>query len=119
MPGKISAHDSELQGPGHVALLRGPPGRGIPGIRRSGCTLPDPSRQRGGPRRPCDLAALPGNRLGSLRGDRAGQHSIRINAQWRICFRWTEEGPCDVEIVLPPRGDDDERGERDAAGASG
>ena len=46
-----------------------------------------------------DLAALPGNRLESLRGDRAGQHSIRINAQWRICFRWTEEGPGDVEIV--------------------
>ena len=46
-----------------------------------------------------DLAALPGNRLESLRGDRAGQHSIRINAQWRICFRWIEEGPCDVEIV--------------------
>ena len=46
-----------------------------------------------------DLAALPSNRLESLRGDRAGQFSIRINAQWRICFRWTEEGPCDVEIV--------------------
>ena len=46
-----------------------------------------------------DLAALPGNRLEVLRGNRAGQHSIRINAQWRICFRWTDEGPCDVEIV--------------------
>ena len=46
-----------------------------------------------------DLAALPGNRLEPLRGDRAGQHSIRINVQWRICFRWTGEGPCDVEIV--------------------
>ena len=46
-----------------------------------------------------DLAALPGNRLEALRGGRAGQHSIRINVQWRICFRWTEEGPCDVEIV--------------------
>ena len=46
-----------------------------------------------------DLAALPGNRLEMLRGDRAGQYSIRINAQWRICFRWTDEGPCDVEIV--------------------
>ena len=46
-----------------------------------------------------DLAALSGNRLEALRGDRAGQHSIRINVQWRICFRWTEEGPCDVEIV--------------------
>ena len=46
-----------------------------------------------------DLAALPGNRLEALRGNRAGQHSIRINAQWRICFRWTDDGPCDVEIV--------------------
>ena len=46
-----------------------------------------------------DLAALSGNRLEALRGDRAGQHSIRINAQWRICFRWTGDGPCDVEIV--------------------
>ena len=46
-----------------------------------------------------DLSALPSNRLESLRGDKAGQFSIRINAQWRICFRWTDEGPCDVEIV--------------------
>ena len=46
-----------------------------------------------------DLAALPGNRLETLRGDRAGQYSIRINAQWRICFRWADDGPYDVEIV--------------------
>ena len=46
-----------------------------------------------------DLAGLPSNRLEALRGDRAGQHSIRINAQWRICFRWTSDGPHDVEIV--------------------
>ena len=46
-----------------------------------------------------DLAALRSNRLEVLRGDRAGQHSIRINLQWRICFRWTDEGPVDVEIV--------------------
>ena len=46
-----------------------------------------------------DLAGLQSNRLEVLRGDRARQHSIRINAQWRICFRWTGEGPCDVEIV--------------------
>ena len=45
------------------------------------------------------LAAIPGNRLEALRGDRHGQHSVRINAQWRICFRWTPEGPEDVEIV--------------------
>ena len=46
-----------------------------------------------------DLAGMPSNRLELLRGNRAGQYSIRINAQWRICFRWTEEGPCEVEIV--------------------
>ncbi len=46
-----------------------------------------------------DLAALPSNRPEALRGDRTGQHSIRINAQWRVCFCWTDEGPGDVEIV--------------------
>ena len=48
-----------------------------------------------------DLAALSGNRLESLRGDRAGQFSIRINDQWRICFEWPEgsPGPSNVEIV--------------------
>jgi toxin HigB-1 len=48
-----------------------------------------------------DLSALPGNRLEALKGDRAGQFSIRINDQWRICFSWPEgsPGPVDVEIV--------------------
>lgn len=46
-----------------------------------------------------DLAGLRSNRLEALRGDRMGQHSIRINRQWRICFRWSDDGPCDVEIV--------------------
>ena len=46
-----------------------------------------------------DLSALSGNRLEALRGNRAGQYSIRINAQWRICFLWTDDGPCEVEIV--------------------
>ncbi|MGH9229332.1 MAG: type II toxin-antitoxin system RelE/ParE family toxin [Acidimicrobiales bacterium] len=46
-----------------------------------------------------DLRMPPGNRLEKLRGDRRGQHSIRINQQWRICFRWTAAGPEDVEIV--------------------
>jgi proteic killer suppression protein len=41
----------------------------------------------------------PGNRLEALKGDRAGQHSIRINDQYRICFVWTLAGPRDVEIV--------------------
>ena len=46
-----------------------------------------------------DLRAVPGNRLEALGGDRQGQHSVRINDQWRICFTWTEEGPAYVEIV--------------------
>jgi toxin HigB-1 len=46
-----------------------------------------------------DLRIPPGNRLEALSGDRRGQHSIRINDQFRICFVWTVEGPKDVEIV--------------------
>jgi proteic killer suppression protein len=46
-----------------------------------------------------DLRSPPNNRLEPLHGDRAGQHSIRINDQFRICFRWTSNGPEDVEIV--------------------
>ena len=46
-----------------------------------------------------DLRVPPGNRLESLVGDRKGQHSIRVNDQWRICFRWTDAGAEDVEIV--------------------
>ena len=46
-----------------------------------------------------DLRVPPGNRLEGLKGDRAGQYSIRINDQWRICFRWTDAGPEEVEIV--------------------
>ncbi len=45
------------------------------------------------------LQSPPGNRLEALKGDRASQYSIRINDQWRLCFRWTEAGPEDVEIV--------------------
>lgn len=46
-----------------------------------------------------DLRSPPGNRLEALAGDRKGQHSIRVNDQFRICFVWTKEGPTDVEIV--------------------
>ena len=46
-----------------------------------------------------DLKAPPGNRLEALSGDREGQHSIRINAQWRLCFVWTEQSATDVEII--------------------
>ena len=46
-----------------------------------------------------DLQVPPGNRLEALKGDRAGQHSIRVNDQFRVCFRWTDAGAEDVEIV--------------------
>ena len=46
-----------------------------------------------------DLRVPPGNRLEKLKGDRDGQHSIRINERYRICFEWSESGPLEVEIV--------------------
>lgn len=46
-----------------------------------------------------DLRSPPGNRLEALHGNRDGQHSIRINEQWRICFEWTDDGPANVEIL--------------------
>jgi proteic killer suppression protein len=46
-----------------------------------------------------DLRAPPANRLEALKGDRAGQYSIRVNDQFRLCFIWTEEGPAEVEFV--------------------
>ena len=50
------------------------------------------------------LRSPPGNRLEALTGDRKGQYSIRVNDQFRLCFRWTAEGPTDVEIVDYHRG---------------
>ena len=49
-----------------------------------------------------DLRVPPANRLAASKKVRKGQHSIRINDQWRICFRWTKDGPTDVEIVDYP-----------------
>jgi proteic killer suppression protein len=46
-----------------------------------------------------DLRVPTANRLEALRGDRAGQHSLRVNDQYRVCFVWTDQGPTDVEIV--------------------
>jgi toxin HigB-1 len=46
-----------------------------------------------------DLAVSPGNRLEALKGSRKGQHSIRINDQWRVCFLWSADGPHQAEIV--------------------
>jgi proteic killer suppression protein len=50
-------------------------------------------------RRLDDLRIPPANRLEALKGERKGQYSIRINEQWRLCFRWTEAGPAEIEIV--------------------
>jgi toxin HigB-1 len=46
-----------------------------------------------------DLRSPPGNRFEALKGDRRGRHSIRVNRQWRVCFRWTPDGPEAVEIA--------------------
>lgn len=46
-----------------------------------------------------DLRAPPGNRLKALKGDWAGYHSIRVNDQWRVVFRWAEDGPAEVDVV--------------------
>ena len=46
-----------------------------------------------------DLRVPPSHRLEVLRGDRAGQHSIRINNQWRVCFIWTDQGAMEIEVV--------------------
>jgi proteic killer suppression protein len=46
-----------------------------------------------------ELRVPPGNRLEALKGGRKGQHSIRVNDQWRVCFRWQTDGPHDVEII--------------------
>ena len=46
-----------------------------------------------------DLRVPPGNRLEKLSGKRAGQYSIRVNDQWRVCFRWRDHDACDVELV--------------------
>ena len=51
-----------------------------------------------------DLLSPPGNRLEALAGDRKGQHSVRINSQWRVCFVWTSQGPEHIEIVDYHRG---------------
>jgi proteic killer suppression protein len=55
-----------------------------------------------GASRVTDLQAPPGNRLEKLKGDRAGQHSIRVNDQWRICFSWRDGDAYEVEIVDYP-----------------
>lgn len=78
-------------------VLAGKPGKGFPGnlLRvaiRKVAMLEAAHRLD-------DLRAPPANRLEALKGDRAGQHSIRVNDQWRLCFVWTDQGPQNVELV--------------------
>jgi toxin HigB-1 len=79
------------------AVFKDVPVRGLgPEVRRAArkkLLMLDRARTMG------DLRAPPGNRLEALRGDRAGQHSIRVNNQWRICFVWREGDTYHVEIT--------------------
>ena len=79
-------------------------GRDAEGHWFTGCSLPrraavEMMRQLEIAERLDDLRVPPGNRLEALKGDRGGQHSIRVNDQFRVCFRWTDAGVEDVEIV--------------------
>lgn len=78
-------------------ILVGRPGKGFPTglmtVARRKLTMLDAAARLE------DMRAPPANRLEALKGDRAGQHSIRVNDQWRLCFVWTENGPADVEFT--------------------
>ena len=78
------------------ALYEGRPARRFESIRRQAIKRLD---RIAAAQSLSDLAALPGNRLEALAGNRRGQHSIRINDQWRICFVWRSDGAYGVEIV--------------------
>ena len=80
-----------------TAALSGKFGKGFPGdlVKRARAMLSVLNAATGVD----DMRFPPGNHLEAMSGDRAGQHSVRINDQWRICFVWTEAGPTDVEIV--------------------
>jgi Plasmid maintenance system killer protein len=86
-----------VRGKWMTAIVAGEPARGFPGdllrVTRRKIAMLDAAASLE------DLRVPPGNRLEALRGDRAGSHSIRINDQWRLCFRWTPAGAEDVEIV--------------------
>lgn len=74
------------------AIPRGAGWAGVAKVAERKLDLLDFAEQLG------DLASPPGNRLEALKGDLAGMHSIRINDQWRILFRWTSAGPTEVDI---------------------
>lgn len=78
-------------------VLTGKPGKGFPSdllrVAQRKVAMLEAAKVLG------DLRAPPANRLEALKGDRDGQHSIRVNDQWRICFIWTDNGPEQVELV--------------------
>lgn len=78
------------------ALYEGGPSRRFDSIRRQAIKRLD---RIAAAQSLADLAALPGNRLEALAGNRKGQYSIRINDQWRVCFVWRSDGAYNVEIV--------------------
>lgn len=91
MRGGYGFADKDAEGLFHGRLSRRLP----PDIQRSAQRK---LRQIHAAEDPSDLAVPPGNRLEALRGDRAGQHGIRINDQWRICFAWSDGGAGDFEL---------------------
>lgn len=91
------ACDQELSGQGHRSRLPRRKPEGLSG--RSGHVARRKLRYLNAAGDLGDLRSPPGNRLEALAGDRKGQHSIRVNDQFRVCFVWTAEGPAEVEIV--------------------
>jgi len=88
----VSFRDKEAD-----AIWRGDPSRRLP--REIQQTARRKLRMLNNAKTLMDLRIPPANRLEALKGSRKGQHSIRINDQWRICFMWTDAGPASVEIV--------------------
>ena len=84
-----------------AARTRGPPSKvGLPSAFRAMQTVAARKLAMLDAAKTLDfMRSPPGNRLEALKGNRAGQRSIRINDQWRVCFVWTEAGPSDAEIV--------------------
>ena len=89
-------NDTRLQGPENHEVLPRLPSAGLPRVRRPSDTT---AYDLDSAESLQDLRGLPSNRLEALSGVRAGEYSIRVNRQWRICFRWGGNGPYDVEIV--------------------
>lgn len=93
---EIVLDDPKLQGPEDGGFFRCRECQAVLRLQEDGGAQAGDAGQRRETRRPSSES---GNRLEKLSGNRAGQYSIRINDQWRICFTWKDDGPYDVEIV--------------------